>query len=225
MTSAKDTLQQIGHLVSVDSIKNVLGDIIYDIRFPIMNLDELMECFRVYPALLTSEQCLDIIHHVTTKKALTKARRFNCNPRLCNEYEISLLRWREPQDRRSSSVISFVWTLESSMKYLMSFIMYCNDGLSPPSVTVTIKQNEQVEKSVVVPLLACECYTERVCRIPYPVEFNGAGDECSITILWKLSSFAYISSEIASDSIIPSGLLIKSGENGFVSRICLLETF
>lgn len=217
-------LQQTGQPTTVDTVADILGDMIYDIRFPIMAVEDLLKCSQDYPELLPADHWIDITNYVTTKKALTVAAKFKCSPRFINEYTTKFLESFSDKIISSSSFV-MTWGLESSHKYLISFKVYCVDGLSPASVTVTIKHGLE-EATVEVPLLLTDNNTERLAKIPDPIEFQGDHDEWTINAKWDRSlKSSHRPWKVAPNTIMPEGLDIVGKNYSFVSEIILKETF
>lgn len=54
--------------LSTDTIKNYLGDLINDIHFDLMEMDEFLTIFKLYELLFTAEKRRDIINKITAKE-------------------------------------------------------------------------------------------------------------------------------------------------------------
>lgn len=65
--------------VTPQNMRSVLGDIIYQIRFPTMTTQEFAECNKMYPELLSADEMTKIMVFSTVPAAKV---RFNVNPRL-----------------------------------------------------------------------------------------------------------------------------------------------
>lgn len=98
MAWAEALLRQRGDRITVKSIVNTLGNLLQCIRFPVMSIEELLNCFERYPDLLPSAQIIDIISYVVTKKPLTVASQFNCKKRI---YSTILLCVSDPKTTKN----------------------------------------------------------------------------------------------------------------------------
>lgn len=69
-----------GMRTSVDNIKAELGDCLHEIRFPLMDMQDFMNCLERYPNLLTSEEFFEMINFIAEGRPLTVSK-FNTEAR------------------------------------------------------------------------------------------------------------------------------------------------
>lgn len=78
----KASLNKKNQPITVENIRDELGECLDHIRFPTMTLDELLKCFREYPRLLPAEEIIDILSFVANKNhELTHSSKFITNKR------------------------------------------------------------------------------------------------------------------------------------------------
>lgn len=103
MNEIVSLLPQTNEPLTEKTIEQAFGDIISNIRFPVMTDDQLTQCFAKYPSLLPSEEISDLQAYVSTKRPLTTAKRFSCEKRQ-GQVKFSVLLVKLPRTVRSNDI-------------------------------------------------------------------------------------------------------------------------
>lgn len=81
MSHAARSLELTGKPVSVDNIKEELGDCLNCIRFPAMQANELLTCLEKYPGILSYDVLLDCLQYIISMRPLSTAAIFSAEGR------------------------------------------------------------------------------------------------------------------------------------------------
>lgn len=220
---AEQSLKAQNREAIVANIRDEIGDMIYDIRFPTMPLEDVAKCFSKYPSLLPVEQCLDIMKYVATGETLTHASVFSTISRVSNIFHLRFEPKHSTEDSErttSSSRLYFRWEGRGDRTplFVEEVQIFSADGQFPADCSVIWRDGRNIEKAEIVPLLPCEESTKRRIRIKHTTK-------SSADLEINLSIPLYSSHEFwrESDCKLPSRFGISTYTENFISDVILKQ--
>lgn len=242
MTWAEASLQQRKEAITVESIRMQLGDLQPFIRFPIMTIDNLMECLEKYPSLLPRQEMLEIISFVLNKKPLTLAKHFICEQRKHErkQYVIPLIKTDRYNRGHSDSSITLKWNKPTPVKYSVKMVLFNEiDELFVDNFWVNITKNGTKVDDGHLEVIKDTGNNLGLFELNVPLSFSKLKDTIHLSIVdptygvssgytedsgYYISNRYYCYSALSSASSVPSGMSINvSYINLFVREIQLTE--
>lgn len=242
MTWAEASLQQRKEAITVESIRMQLGDLQPFIRFPIMTIDNLMECLEKYPSLLPRQEMLEIISFVLNKKPLTLAKHFNCEQRKHErkQYVIPLIKTDRYNRGHSDSSLTLKWNKSTPVKYSVKMVLFNEiDELFVDNFWVNITKNGTKVDDGHLEVIKDTGNNLGLFELNVPLSFSKLKDTIHLSIVdptygvssgytedsgYYISNRYYCYSALSSASSVPSGMSINvSSKNLHVREIQLTE--
>lgn len=222
MAWAEAKCKQKNQPVTADSIIEKLGEMINDIRFPTMSPDVLSDCLRKYPKLLPRDQYADIEKYVATKKELTVAKHFNCEPRFSCMFIFGFTRDFNFPLESEETHFTMRWSAETNAYYLFSFRTYSENGKFPPTVKVDLEINGVSVIYKYFRLTMCNQPTERVVKILEPIKIHGPNVELMCKLIYPSPLPYRCSPQLEDRSVLPNNFQFE-GIPGPISEVMFKE--
>lgn len=153
MIWAKASAQQRHAEVTADNINDEVSELVKLIRFPVMTIEELTQCFKDHPYLLPLQHMLDLLSFVVNGQPLTEARHYNCTNRV-SQREIVKIRFNECEEDNAwqnyiTGAFTMQWNGEKSIRYAITLEIYIGETLNTTcSVSVIINDILTFKKSL-----------------------------------------------------------------------------